>query len=94
MIEFHQIFLCIYIDKIYVRNVNHHFWHICHRVMALDLCQNFVSAQYFINKWTEFDQILHLRLYLKLLFVSFLICNRVVALDRRHYFVSAQNILN
>ena len=61
--------------------------------MAVDLCQYFVSAQYFVNKCAEFDQILYLHFYLRLLFVSFLICNGVVALDRRHYFVSAQNLL-
>ena len=29
------------------------------RVMALDLCQNFVSTQYLESKWTEFDQTLY-----------------------------------
>ena len=32
-------------------------------VMALDWCQNFVSAQYFEIKWTEFHQILYMHLY-------------------------------
>ena len=29
------------------------------RFMALDLCQNFVSAQYLENKWTDFDHTIH-----------------------------------
>ena len=36
------------------------FSQICTRVMALDLRQNFVSTQYFENKWTEFLQILYM----------------------------------
>ena len=31
--------------------------------MAIDLYQNFVSAQYLEIKWTEFDQTLHMFLY-------------------------------
>ena len=38
--------ICIDIDKIYVDNVISHFSQICDRVMALDLCQNFVSPHY------------------------------------------------
>ena len=40
--------------------VTRHFSHICIRVMALDLCQNFVSAQYLENKLTDFHQILYI----------------------------------
>ena len=36
-----------------------HFLHICTRVLALYLQQNFVSAQYLENKLTEFHQILY-----------------------------------
>ena len=44
-IEFNKI---LYIDMIYIGiNVTQHFSNICTRVMALDLLQNFVSAQYF-----------------------------------------------
>ena len=39
------------------------FSEICTRVMALDLRQNFVSAQYLENKWTEFFQILYMHSY-------------------------------
>ena len=42
------------IDKIYK------FAKINKTVMALDLCQNFVSAQYLNNKLMGFDQILHI----------------------------------
>ena len=34
----------------------HHFSQMCTRVMALDLCQNFVSAQYLENNLIEFYQ--------------------------------------
>ena len=33
--------------------------------MALDLRQNFVSVQYFENKWTELHQILYMHSYLQ-----------------------------
>ena len=36
------------------------FLQICTRVMALDLCQNFVSAQYLANKSIEFHPILYM----------------------------------
>ena len=36
---------------------------IYNRVMALDSCRNFVSAQYLKNKLMEFDQILHMHWY-------------------------------
>ena len=43
--DFHQIiYICIYIDKIYVGIVTHGFSNICTSVMTLDLCQNFVST--------------------------------------------------
>ena len=54
--EFH---MCFHIDKIYVGIVTLHFLLICTRVMALDLLQNFFSAQYLKNKWTIFDQTLY-----------------------------------
>ena len=38
---------------------------ICTSFMVLDLLQNFVSAQYLENKWTEFDQTLYNYLYLQ-----------------------------
>ena len=34
----------------------------CNRVMALDRCQNFNSAQYLENELTEFDQLLYTHL--------------------------------
>ena len=51
--NFNKFNICIHIDKIYVGIVTHHFSHICTRVMALDLSQNFVSVQYLENKWTK-----------------------------------------
>ena len=60
---FTNFYICIHIDKIYVGIVTHHFSHIRTRVMALDLCQNFVSLQYLENKWTEFHQILYMHSY-------------------------------
>ena len=36
---------------------------ICTRVMALDLSQKFVAAQYLENKWTEFHKILNMHWY-------------------------------
>ena len=59
--NFTKFYTCIYIDKIYVGIVTHHFSRICTRVMALDLHQNFVSVQYLDNKWTEFYQILYMQ---------------------------------
>ena len=44
--EFHQIFICIHIDNIYLGISSRHFLQIFTRVMALDLRRNFVSAQY------------------------------------------------
>ena len=52
--NFTKFYICIHIDMIYVGNVTHHFSHICTRVIALDLLQNFVSAQGLENKWTDF----------------------------------------
>ena len=52
-----------------------HFSDICTRVMALDLCQNFVSAQYLENKWTEFHQTLFMhhidKIYVGIVFRTF-----------------------
>ena len=39
------------------------FLHICTRVMALDLRQKYISAQYLENKLTEFHQILKMHSY-------------------------------
>ena len=47
------------IDKIYTGIVKHHVLKIRNRVTALDLCQNFIFAQYLENEWTEFNQILY-----------------------------------
>ena len=58
--NFTKFYLYIHIDKIYFGNIKLHFLHICTRVMALDLLQNFISAQYLENKWTEFHQILYM----------------------------------
>ena len=55
--------MCIDIDMIKHGIVTCHFPQICIRVMALDLRQNFVSAQYLENKLTEFYQILYIHSY-------------------------------
>ena len=44
--NFTKLYICIYIDKIYVEIATFHILLICNRVMALDWCQNFVSSQY------------------------------------------------
>ena len=57
--------LCIHInvDKISFGNVNRYFSQFVTLVTLdrylLDRCQNFVSAQYLENQWTEFDQIFY-----------------------------------
>ena len=61
--NFTKFNICIHIDKIYVWIVTHYFSHIYTRVMALDLLQKFVSAQYLENKLTNFDQTLYNYLY-------------------------------
>ena len=61
--NFTKFYIRNYIDKIYVWIVTHHFLHICTRIMAFNLCQNFVTAQYLENKWTDFDQTLYNYLY-------------------------------
>ena len=48
---------------VYIGIVTHHFSHICTRVMALDLRQNFVFVQYLENKWTECYQISYMHSY-------------------------------
>ena len=67
---------------------------LCNRAMALDLCQNFIFAQYLENKWTEFDK---KNLYSFILTISRLgmfpvifsqICYRTMALDWGQNFVS------
>ena len=46
--------MCIDIDMLKIGIVTHHILDICTRVMALDLRQNFVSAQYLKIKLTDF----------------------------------------
>ena len=48
--KFTKFYICIHIDKICVGIVILYFSHICTRVMALDLRQNFVSVQYLKKK--------------------------------------------
>ena len=61
--NFTKFYICIHIEKIYVGIFTHYFSHICTRVMALDLRQNFVSIQYLENKLTDFYQILYMQSY-------------------------------
>ena len=58
-----KFYICIHFDKIYFGIFTHHFSHICTRVMALDLRQNFVSAHYLENKLIEFHHILYMHPY-------------------------------
>ena len=52
-----KFWICIDIDKIYVGiAIKHQFSFIYNRVMALEWCQNFVSAQYLENELMEFDE--------------------------------------
>ena len=84
--NFTKFYICITIDKIYIGIVTHHFTHICTRVMALDLLQNFVSAQYLGNKWTYFTK-LYITIYTDKIYVGIVschfsqICKRAMALD-------------
>ena len=61
-IEFLLNIFCIYlfIDQIYVGNINHCFSQICKRVMALNSCQNLFFTQYLENESTKWDQILYI----------------------------------
>ena len=52
--NFTKFDICIHIDKIYIGIVTRHFSHNCTRVMALDLCQKFVSAPL---SWEQIDRI-------------------------------------
>ena len=56
---------CIWIDKykIHVVSYAHCFWSIFNRVMALDRHQNFVYAQYLVNWFVDFNQILCMHWY-------------------------------
>ena len=65
--------------------------------MALDLCQNLVSAQYLENKLTDFHQIIYIYIYVFILIRSRLgllhmvfsnICTSVMTLDLCQNFVS------
>ena len=71
-----QFYMCIHIDKIDTLGLLHiNFFHNCTRVIALDLRQNFISAQYLENKWTDFHQTLYDylidKIYVGLLAVNF-----------------------
>ena len=97
--NFTKFYICIHIDKIYVWIVTHHCSHICTRVMALDLLQNFVSAHYLENKLIEFRQIyicIHIdKIYVGIVRHHFsLICTRVMAIDLLQNFLSAQYLEN
>ena len=66
--------------------------------MALDLRQNFFSAQYLENKMTYFQQILYYididKFWLGVVTCHFsYICTRVMAPDLRQNFISAQYLL-
>ena len=63
-------YLTCFVQILYMHSYYHRAWdcytffsHICTRVMALDLRQNFVSVQYLENKLTEFHKILHMHPY-------------------------------
>ena len=58
-----KLYITTYTDKICVGIVSCHFSHNYTSVVALDLLQKFVSAQYLENKKTDFDQTLYSYLY-------------------------------
>ena len=73
--------------------VAYHFSHICTKVMALDLRQNFVSAQYLENKLTFFSKF-YICIDIEKVWVGIvschflLVCNRVMALELCQNFIS------
>ena len=99
--NFTKYYICIHIANINVGIVTHRFLHICTslRVMALELLQNFVSAKYLENKWTDFDQTLY-NYYTDKIYVGIVnchfshICSSVMACDLRQNFVSVQYLEN
>ena len=95
---FTQFYRCIHIEKIYLGIVTHHFSHICNRVMALDLRQNFVSVQYLENSqnFTKFYICIHIdKICVWIVTHHFShICTRVIALDLLRNFISAQYLEN
>ena len=62
-----KFYRCIDIYKIHVVSKERFFclffWSIFNRVAALDWHQNFVYAQYLVNKFVDFDQILYMHWY-------------------------------
>ena len=62
-IEFHQILYMQLYRQYLGWGCFLSFLLLCNRVMALDWCQNVISAQYLENKWTEFHTILGMNLY-------------------------------
>ena len=56
---------CVCIDKYKIHVVSNarYFWSIFNRVMAHDRRQNFVYAQYLVNSFVDFDQILYMHWY-------------------------------
>ena len=55
-----KLYSCIDIYKIHVVSNVHYVWSIFNRVMTLDRRQNFVYAQYLVNQFVNFAQILHM----------------------------------
>ena len=73
--NFAKLYICIHIDKIYVGiHCYTSYLHICTRVMALDLLQNFVSVQYLENKWTDFSK-LYISIYTDKIYVGIVSCH-------------------
>ena len=58
-----KFYMCIDIDNILLGIVKHTFLSIHYSVMALELCQHVVSAQYLETEWMDFDQILPMGRY-------------------------------
>ena len=58
--NFNQIlYICIDKYMIHVVSIARYFLSIFNRVMVLDRRQNFVYAQYLVNQFVDFDQILY-----------------------------------
>ena len=63
MVEFHQILHMHLYCKLYLGIITQHISDICTRALALDLCQNYVSAHYLEKKLTYFHKVLQMHSY-------------------------------
>ena len=95
LIEFHQIYICIHIDKIYLGIVTNHFSHICTRVMVPDFSKILFPFNILRTNGQNFAKFyicIHIdTIYIGIVTHHFLhICTIVMALDLCQNFVSVQ----